>query len=104
MIDDIIKIGSLLTALLAIGGIIIAIIKWIDRQNKQSDEIAILKKCENADIQAIKDELCVISSALLAALDGLMQLHCNGNVTEAHSELQTHLNQTAHGQKHKDID
>ena len=104
MIDYIIKIGSLITALLAVGGVVVAVIKWIAVQNKQSDEIAILKKCENDDIQAIKDELCVLSYAVLAALDGLMQLHCNGNVTKAHEKLERHLNQTAHGQNYKDKD
>ena len=104
MIDYIIKIGSLITALLAVGGVVVAVIKWITVQNKQSDEIAILKKCENDDIQAIKNELCVLSYAVLAALDGLMQLHCNGNVTKAHEQLENHLNQTAHGQNHKDED
>ena len=104
MIDYIIKIGSLITALLAVGGVVVAVIKSITVQNRQSDEIAILKKCENDDIQAIKDELCVLSYAVLAALDGLMQLHCNGNVTKAHGQLEKHLNQTAHGQSHKDKD
>ena len=51
MIDYIIKIGSLITALLAVGGVVVAVIKWITVQNRQSDEIAILKKCENDDIQ-----------------------------------------------------
>ena len=104
MIDYIIKIGSLITALLAVGGVVVAVIKWIDGQNKQSDDIAILKKCENDDIQSIKDELCVLSYAVLAALDGLMQLHCNGNVTKAHEKLERHLNQTAHRQNYKDKD
>ena len=104
MIDYIIKIGSLITALLAVGGVVVAVIKWIAVQNRQSDEIAILKKCENDDIQSIKDELCVLSYAVLAALDGLMQLHCNGNVTKAHEQLEKRLNQTAHGQNHKDKD
>lgn len=104
MIDYIIKIGSLITALLAVGGVVVAVIKWITVQNRQSDEIAILKKCENDDIQSIKDELCVLSYAVLAALDGLMQLHCNGNVTKAHEKLEKHLNQTAHRQHYNDKD
>ena len=43
MIDYIIKIGSLITALLAVGGVVGIVIKWINVQNRQSDEIAILK-------------------------------------------------------------
>ena len=35
---------------------------------------------------------------MLASLDGLMQLNCNGNVTKAHGRLEKHLNKQAHGQ------
>lgn len=109
MANDIILLGGILTALITIGGVAVAIIKWVLNQNKQSDDIDALKKKhdadmaatkeqEKADVQAIKDELCVLSYAMLAALDGLKQLHCNGEVTKAHDRLEKHLNQTAHGQ------
>lgn len=42
----------------------------------------------------------VLGSSTVASLDGLMQLHCNGNVTKAHGMLEKHLNQAAHGQNH----
>lgn len=50
------------------------------------------------ELRAVKDELCVIAYAILAALDGLKQQGCNGNVTRAHDMLEKHLNQQAHGQ------
>ena len=120
MANTFIVIGSMVGSFLTIGGLAMAIIKWILKQNKQSEDIEILreqhnkdigilreqhnkdieeiKKKEAEDIQSIKDELCVISYAMLASLDGLMQLHCNGNVTKAHDRLEKHLNQQAHGQ------
>ena len=109
MANTLILLGSVVTAILTIGGVAVAIIKWVLNQNKQSDDIVALKKKhdddmaatkeqEKADVQAIKDELCVLSYAMLAALDGLKQLHCNGEVTKAHDRLEKHLNQTAHGQ------
>ena len=109
MANSLILIGSVVAAILTIGGVAVAIIKWVLNQNKQSDDIEALKKKHDADmaetkkkeqedIQTIKDELCVISYAMLASLDGLMQLHCNGNVTKAHGMLEKHLNQAAHGQ------
>ena len=109
MVNTLIILGSVVTAILTIGGVAVAIIKWVLNQNKQSDDIDALKKKhdadmaatkeqEKADVQAIKDELCVLSYAMLAALDGLKQLHCNGEVTKAHDRLEKHLNQTAHGQ------
>ena len=109
MTNTIILIGSMVGAILTIGGVAVAVIKWVLNQNKQSTDISELrelhkkdieatKKKESEDIQSIKDELCVISYAMLASLDGLMQLHCNGNVTKAHDRLEKHLNQRAHGQ------
>jgi predicted negative regulator of RcsB-dependent stress response len=111
MLNSLILIGSVVAAALTIGGVAVAIIKWVLNQNKQSDDIEALKKKhetdmaetkkkEQEDIQTIKDELCVLSYAMLASLDGLMQLHCNGNVTKAHGMLEKHLNQAAHGQNH----
>ncbi len=56
------------------------------------------KRHEADEMRAIKDELCVLSYAMLAALSGLQQQGCNGDVTEAHTRLKKHLNQQAHGQ------
>ena len=115
-VDIIIKIAALFTA---IGGIIAAIygiFKWFDKQEKQTADIAALKaeiatlrelhikdmesaqKREKAEIQDVKDELCVLSYAMLASLNGLMQLHCNGEVSKAYNRLEKHLNQKAHEQ------
>lgn len=109
-IDLIIKISALCGAILALWGIIYAVIKWFQKQEKQTTDIEALKQLhledmekarnkEASDIQSIKDELCVLDYAMLATLDGLKQLHCNGNVTKAHDRLEKHLNQQAHNQK-----
>ncbi len=96
------------SALVAIGGVALAVVKWVVNQNKQTSDISSLRaqhekdikdsrEKEQRDIQSIKDELCVLSYAMLAALDGLMQQGCNGNVTKAHDSLEKHLNRQAHG-------
>ncbi len=108
--DFVIKLSAFAAAILALWGIIYAVIKWFQKQNQQTKDIESLKALhiadmkearekEAADMQAIKDELCVLSYAMLASLDGLQQLHCNGNVTKAHNMLEKHINQQAHGQK-----
>lgn len=108
-VDLIIKVAALIGAVGGICGAIYAVIKWFQKQEKQTTDIAELKalhekdmeatrKKEAEDMQAIKDELCVLSYAMLASLDGLQQLHCNGNVTKAHEKLEKHLNQKAHDQ------
>lgn len=109
VVDVIIKGAALLGAIGGICGGIYAVCKWFQKQEKQSADITALKaqhekdmeaarKKEAEDMKAIKDELCVLSYAMLASLDGLQQLHCNGNVTKAHAALEKHLNQKAHDQ------
>ena len=108
-VDVIIKFAALLGALGAIWAVAYRIIKWFQKQDKQTTDIETLrilhisdtkelKDKENADMQVVKDELCVLSYAMLAALDGLKQQGCNGEVTKAHNMLEKHLNKQAHGQ------
>ena len=108
-VDLIIKTAAVITAICAICAFVWKIISWFLSQHKQTTDIESLKKLhtedmekirrsETEEMQTVKDELCVISFALLAALDGLKQLGANGNVTKAHNELEKHLNKQAHGQ------
>lgn len=97
--DTIIKIAAVLGAVIAIGTAAYGVIKWFQKQEKQSVDIEELRKKQAQDIKELKDEQCLISYAMLACLDGLKQLNCNGAVTEAHNKLGKHLNQRAHGQK-----
>lgn len=109
-LETLITFGKVIGGLITVGGALWAIIKWIIAQDKQTEEIAELKKQHEEDMEnfhkqeaeknkLIQDELCVISYALLAALDGLKQQGCNGEVTKAHEKLGKHINQQAHGQK-----
>ena len=96
--DTIIKAATILTSALTILGIVWGIVLWVLKQNKNPKKIEDLQTQHNKDIKELKDERCVLSYAMLAALDGLMQLKCNGNVTKAHDRLEKHLNQQAHDQ------
>lgn len=97
--DTIIKAAAVLTAIIALGTAAYAVIKWFQKQEKQTADIEALRKKQAEDTQAMQDELCLISYAMLACLDGLKQQGCNGAVTEAHNKLEKHLNQRAHDQK-----
>jgi len=97
--DTIIKAAAVLTALIAIGTAVYAVIKWFQKQEKQTADIEALRKKQSDDMKEMQDELCLISYAMLACLDGLKQQGCNGAVTEAHNKLEKHLNQRAHDQK-----
>ncbi len=109
MLESLPIVFGAVSTVIAVGGIVLAVIKWVNAQNRQSEELEALRKqheadirenreTEREDIHSIKNELCVLSYAMLAALDGLMQKGCNGNVTKAHESLERHLNMQAHGQ------
>ena len=98
VVDLIIKIAALIGAVGAIVGAVVAVVVWFQKQNKQTADIAELRNQHSEDIKEIRNELCVISYGMLAALDGLKQKGCNGNVTKAYEALEKHLNQKAHGQ------
>ena len=59
---------------------------WFERQEKQDNEI-----------RKIKDEQTILVKGILACLKGLQELDCNGPVTDTITEIETHLNRTAHG-------
>ena len=82
-----------LLSLAAISGAFVAIISyirkifgWFDRQEKQDKEI-----------KYIKEEQTILTKGILACLKGLHEQGANGPVTEAINEIETHLNQRAHG-------
>ncbi len=83
--NTIITASAVLAAVMAILGAVFAIYRWYLKQNKQDE-----------DIKEIKSELCMHAYVLLAVLDGLKQLNCNGKVTEAQNKLSKHINKQAH--------
>lgn len=86
--NTIIMAGSVLGAVLAIGGVLIACYKWVARQNKQDE-----------DIKTMKSELCLLTYGLLACLKGLKEQGCNGPVTEAIDKIEKRINMAAHEQE-----
>lgn len=97
--DTIIEISKFIGALGVIVGFAIAIYKKVDAPKENKKEIQNLKEMHQKDIKEIQKELCVMNYALLATLDGLKQLHCNGNVTDAYNMLEKHINKQAHEQE-----
>lgn len=98
-VDTIITLSKLIGALGVIIGVIFAFVKWLGKQEKQSEDIEKLKEHHNDDLKNVQEELCVVNYAVLASLDALIQNGYNGKVTEAHDKLQKHINKKAHGQE-----
>lgn len=83
--DTIIKAASLLAALGALVGAVIAVYKVIESNKKQSEVI-----------KAIQEENTIICYGLKGALQGLIESGCNGPCKDALQMLDKHLNKSAH--------
>ncbi len=86
--QTIITAAAVLTALGGIGGAVLWCMRFVERDKRQSRELA-----------AILEEQTVICFGVLACLKGLREQGCNGPVTEALSRLEKHLNRAAHDEE-----
>ena len=77
---------AIIGAFVAIINYIKKIFGWFDRQEKQDKEIKDIKK-----------EQEILTKGILACLKGLKEQGCNGAVTTTISEIETYLNNKAHG-------
>ena len=78
-------VAGVITALGVIFGLIFAVYKWYLKQEKQ-----------DTDIKAIKEEQFLLTQGVLACLKGLKEQGCDGPVTTAIKQLETHINKQAH--------
>ena len=85
IVEVIVVVASVITALGTIIACFSTIHKWILRQNKQDE-----------DIRSIKDEQKILTTGVLACLKGLKEQGCDGPVTEAILSIENHLNKEAH--------
>ncbi len=108
--ETVIRAASFITALGVIIGVFVAVFKWLGKREKDSallkelkahheDDMNKMRAEHQSEMQELKSELCMVNYALLAALDGLLQQGCNGEVTKAHLALTKHINKQAHDQK-----
>ena len=81
----IISIASVITALGVILGVILSVHKWYLKQEKQDD-----------DIKVIKEEQSILTQGVLACLKGLKEQGCDGPVTLAIKKIESYINQQAH--------
>ena len=78
-------VAGVITALGVIFGVLFAVYKWYLKQEKQGK-----------DIKAIKEEQFLLTQGVLACLKGLQEQGCDGPVTSAIKQLETHINKQAH--------
>lgn len=87
-VEAIVTVGKFLTALGTIGGVFLAVYKFVDTGKKQEKEI-----------KAIKGEQTLICYGVMACLKGLKEQGCDGPVTDALAKLEKHLNKAAHDEE-----
>lgn len=85
VVEIIVIIASVITALGTIIGCFTTIHKWVLKQDKQDE-----------DIKSIKEEQKILTTGVLACLKGLKEQGCDGPVTIAIAEIEDHLNKEAH--------
>lgn len=107
-VNAIIGLAGFVTALTVLVGVIRNWFKQTDKwdgYDKQITDmnasISDLKVEVNDSIQILRDEQYMQTRVLFAVLDGLHQLHCNGEVTKASNELNDYLNRTTHKKPEK---
>lgn len=93
---------SVITAAAFVGAVVTIVtyfskvVRWVDKQNEQDEEIKKLKKQHEDDIASIKAEQALLIEGVLACLKGLQERGCNGPVTKAIETYETYLNEKAH--------
>ena len=85
LLNAIVKISSILSALGVIVGLLFCCFQFILQQQKQDKEIAVIRK-----------EQTLVCYGVMACLKGLKEQGCDGPVTEALQKMEKHLNQAAH--------
>lgn len=83
--QTIITAGAAISALGVIIALFVKVVKFVDRQKAQDEEI-----------KHSKEERTILVYGVLACLKGLKEQGCNGPVTEAISMIEKHLNKEAH--------
>ena len=94
--QTIITTAAVLGAAVAIIAYFAKIVRWVDKQRQQDDDIKALRNTHMADMGYMKQEQTIIVYGLLACLKGLKEQGCNGPVTEAIDKIEKHLNKRAH--------
>lgn len=97
--DLLLAFGAGAGAIAAIWKIILPAYKHLKKPAENSENIEDIRAKHEEDAEATNSELYELTLGVQAALDGLMQLGCNGNVTKAHARLQKHITKKAHHQE-----
>lgn len=95
-LQSIITAGAVVGALTALIALFVKIVRWIDHQKEQDDDIEDIRRQMTQHNRETKEEQTLLTYGILACLKGLNEKGCTGSVTEAINRIEKHLNQKAH--------
>lgn len=94
--QSVITAAAFVGAVVALIAYFVKIVRWVDKQTQQDEEIKKLKQHHEDDITSIREEQTLLIHGVLACLKGLNEQGCNGEVTKTIGMIETYLNQKAH--------
>lgn len=94
--QSVITAAAIVGAVVALVSYFSKVVRWVDKQSKQDEDIKKLRQHHEEDMASIKEEQTLLVYGVLACLKGLSEQGCNGPVTEAISKYEKYLNQKAH--------
>lgn len=94
--QSIITAGAVVGALVALVTYFSKVVRWVDKQSKQDNDIKEIRQHHEDDMAIIKEEQALLVYGVLACLKGLSEQGCNGPVTEAIHKYEKYLNKKAH--------
>ena len=94
--QSVITAAAIVGAVVALVSYFSKLVRWVDKQSKQDEDIKALRKHHEEDMASIKEEQTLVVYGVLACLKGLSEKGCNGPVTEAIDKLDKYLNMKAH--------
>lgn len=94
--QTVVSVAAIIAAALALYNYFAKVVRFLDKQKKQDEELADLRKHHDDDMKEIRQELTVLCYGLLSALKGLAEQGCDGPVHDAIDHLEKHLNKRAH--------
>jgi hypothetical protein len=97
--QTIITAAAVIGAVIAIASYFSKIVRWVDQQKNQDEDIKALKQHHEKDMANTNEEMTLLVYGILACLKGLKEQGCNGPVTDAINRFEKHLNHKAHKQE-----
>ena len=94
--QSVITASAVIGAFIALATYFSKVVRWLDKQKKQDEDINELKKHHEEDMASIKEEQTLLVHGVLACLKGLSEQGCNGPVTAAIQQFEAYLNEKAH--------